>query len=191
MKLNWNKIHKNVQKLQNRIAKAVKEGKYNKARKLAWLSVNSHYAKIIAVFRVIHNKGAKTAGVDGVVWDKKTDIVQTAKTLRRRGYKPLPLKRIYIRKRSGKLRPLGIPTMYDRAMQALYLLALQPFAETTADLNSYGFRQFRSCRDVFCRDWAVSLSLSQKRRNVDTRSRHQRLFQQYQSCLVAHPYSNG
>jgi len=148
MKLNWVKIHKDVQKLQNRIAKAVLEGKYNTARKLAWLLVNSFYAKIIAVFRVINNKGAKTAGVDGVVWDKKTDIVQTAKTLRRRGYKPLPLKRIYIRKRSGKLRPLGIPTMYDRAMQALYLLALQPFAETTADLNSYGFRQFRSCRDA-------------------------------------------
>jgi RNA-directed DNA polymerase len=148
MKFNWKKIHRNVRKLQARIVKAVCENKFNKAKSLMWLLVNSYYAKLIAVFRVITNKGGKTPGVDNVVWNVKTDLVPAAKSLRRRGYRPLPLRRIYIRKRNGKLRPLGIPTMKDRAMQALYLLALEPLAESKADPNSYGFRRKRACRDA-------------------------------------------
>jgi len=69
-------------------------------------------------------------------------------TLKLRGYKPLPLRRILIPKKNGKMRALGIPTMTDRAMQAIYLLALDPVAEVTADRNSYGFRRERSCADA-------------------------------------------
>ncbi len=137
-----------IEKLQRRIAKAVQDRKFNKAKALTWLLTHSYHAKVMAVTRVITNKGGKTPGVDGVVWNIKTDAIPAAKSLKRRGYKPLPLRRIYIRKRNGKKRPLGIPTMKDRAMQALYLMALEPVAEVLADPNSYGFRQYRSCRDA-------------------------------------------
>jgi len=140
--------YKYVRKLQVRIAKAVLLRKFNKVRKLSRILTNSFYAKILSIWKVINNKGGKTAGIDKVVWTKETDLFKVAKTLNRRGYKPSPLRRIYIPKRNGKLRPLGIPTMKDRAMQALHLLALEPIAETTGDQFSYGFRKFRSCRDA-------------------------------------------
>jgi len=122
--------------------------KFNKARKLSRILTNSIHAKILSIWKVTNNKGSKTAGVDKVVWNKETNMFDVAKTLKRTGYKPSPLRRIYIPKRNGKKRPLGIPTMKDRAMQALYLLALDPIAETLGDLNSYGFRKYRSCRDA-------------------------------------------
>ncbi|WP_319803729.1 group II intron reverse transcriptase/maturase [Wolbachia endosymbiont (group A) of Acrocera orbiculus] len=74
--------------------------------------------------------------------------IQGIKQLKQRGYKPSPLKRIYINKSNGKRRPLGIPTIKDRAMQALYLFALEPISETISDRHSYGFRPKRSCADA-------------------------------------------
>ena len=71
-----------------------------------------------------------------------------AAQLQRRGYTPQPLRRIHIKKKNGKLRPLSIPTMLDRAHQALHMLALTPVAETHADRNSYGFREGRGCADA-------------------------------------------
>ena len=104
--------------------------------------------KLLAVFRVSTNKGRYTPGIDKVVWMSGLDKLQAAKSLKTRGYSPKALRRIYIPKKNGKKRPLSIPTMHDRAMQALYAIALGPVAETTADPNSYGFRPKRSCADA-------------------------------------------
>jgi len=134
--------------LQMRIAKAIREGRQAKAKSLQWLLTHSFNAKLSAVKRVTENRGCKTAGVDDVLLQTPKRKMQAAQSLRRRGYKAQPLKRIYIPKKNGKLRPLGIPTIMDRAMQALYLLVLEPIAETTADKNSYGFRPKRSTADA-------------------------------------------
>ena len=100
--------------------------------------------------RVTENDGKNTPGVDGVLWNTPQKKWQAVHDLRQRGYRPQPLRRIYIPKTSDptKKRPLGIPTMKDRAMQALYLMALEPVAETTGDPHSYGFRKERACRDA-------------------------------------------
>ncbi|MFA7060300.1 MAG: group II intron reverse transcriptase/maturase [Pedobacter sp.] len=147
-KVNWNHARREVRRLQIRIAKAVLEGRQNKVKALQYLLTRSFHAKLLAVKRVTSNKGKKTPGVDGILWKTAKARWQAARSLRRRNYKPQPLKRIYIPKKNGKKRPLSIPTMFDRAMQALYKLALAPVAETTADGNSYGFREGRSCADA-------------------------------------------
>ena len=146
--INWLKCEAAVQKLQARIVKAQKEGRHNKVKALQWTLIHSFYAKALAVRRVTSNNGSKTAGVDMVTWKTPDAKVCAITELKRRGYTPQPLRRVHIRKSNGKLRPLGIPTMKDRAMQALYLMALAPVAETTADANSYGFRKERSTADA-------------------------------------------
>jgi RNA-directed DNA polymerase len=146
--IDWKKTRRIVRRLQVRIAKAVKENRWNKVHALQFLLTHSFYAKLLAVKRVTSNKGKKTPGVDGVLWQGARAKWRAACSLRRHGYRPQPLRRIYILKKNGKLRPLSIPTMYDRAQQALYKQALAPVAETTADRNSYGFREGRSCADA-------------------------------------------
>ena len=151
--LNWRSIdcgkaRREVRRLQMRIAKAVKEGKYGRVKSLQWILTHSFHAKTLAVKRVTSNKGKNTPGVDGVIWRGARAKMQAILSLRQHGYKAQPLRRTYIPKKNGKKRPLSIPTMYDRAMQALYKLALAPIAETTADRNSYGFREGRSCADA-------------------------------------------
>jgi RNA-directed DNA polymerase len=144
----WRQVIQRVRRLQRRIAKAVKEGRWGKAKALMYLVSKSFYAKLLAVFRVTSNKGGNTPGVDNIVWKNDLDKLHAARSLKARGYTPLPLRRVYILKKNGKKRPLSIPSMYDRAMQALYAIALDPVAETTADPNSYGFREKRSCADA-------------------------------------------
>lgn len=144
----WNQIEEQVRRLQVRIAKATQSGKHRKAQALQWLLTHSLSARLLAVRLVTRNKGAKTPGVDNVIWRTNQRKLRAAFNLKRHRYRPLPLRRHYIPKSNGKLRPLSIPTLHDRAMQALYALALAPIAETLADRNSYGFREGRRCADA-------------------------------------------
>ena len=146
--IKWDKCECRVKKLQARIVKAQKEKRYGKVKALQRILVTSFDAKALAVKRVTSNKGKRTAGVDKVKWTTQAAKIKAILSLRRKGYRPKPLKRVYIDKRNGKKRPLGIPTMYDRAMQALYLMAFEPVNETLADGNSYGFRRKRSAADA-------------------------------------------
>lgn len=146
--IDWRKARQSVRRLQVRIAKAVRESRWGKVKALQRLLTHSFSGKALAVKRVTENKGKRTPGVDRIIWDTPGKCIRGLSSLKRRGYSPLPLRRVHILKPNGKLRPLGIPAMQDRAMQALHLLALEPVAETTADPNSYGFRPHRATRDA-------------------------------------------
>jgi RNA-directed DNA polymerase len=147
--IDWKAVGGAVRRLQVRIAKAVKEKRFRKVKALQWLLTHSYYAKLQAIKRVTTNRGKRTPGVDGVVWSTSRQKLEAVQLLKRRGYRPQPLRRIYIPKKSRlKKRPLSIPTMTDRAYQALYKLALDPVSEVLADPNSYGFRTYRSCADA-------------------------------------------
>ncbi len=146
--INWAEVQRHVRGLQSRIVKATQEGRHNKAKALQWLLTHSFSGKALAVKRVTENQGRNTPGVDKVTWKTPGAKTNAIASLKRRGYSPLPLRRVLIPKKNGKTRPLGIPVMKCRAMQALHLLALEPIAETTADLNSYGFRPERSTADA-------------------------------------------
>lgn len=144
----WQHIQAEVRRLQVRIAKATQEGRWGKVQALQHLLTRSHNGKMFAVKRVTENRGKRTPGVDGKTWSTPAAKSKGVDSLRHRGYRPQPLRRVYIPKNNGQKRPLGIPTMSDRAMQALWKLALEPVAETRADRNSYGFRPARSTADA-------------------------------------------
>ena len=146
--IDWSKAIKHVRRVQLRIAKATRKGKTRKVKTLQRLLTHSFHAKALAVKRVTENQGKATPGVDGQTWPTPDAKFQAISSLNRKGYKPLPLRRVYIPKSNNKMRPLGIPTMKDRTMQALHKLALEPVAETLADGNSYGFRPERACADA-------------------------------------------
>ena len=146
--IDWRRVERNVRGMQVRIAKATREGDWRKVKALQRLLTRSFCGKALAVRRVTENQGRRTAGVDRELWQTPKAKREAIDSLNRRGYRPSPLRRVRIPKGNGKTRMLGIPTMRDRAMQALYLLALAPVAESTADPNSYGFRIGRSTADA-------------------------------------------
>src|SRR5262245_8377965 len=149
--IDWRKAHRNVRRLQARIVKAVRAGRWGKVKALVYLLTHSFAGRALAIWRVVSNSGARTPGVDQALWNTPEAKTAAFSALRRHGYRPQPLRRVYIPKSNGKMRPLGIPAMADRAMQALYLLGLGPIEETLADRNSYGFRLGRCCADALRR----------------------------------------
>ena len=147
--LPWKKIERAVFKLQKRIYQASQRGDTKAVHKLQRLLISSWSARCLAVRRVTQdNRGKNTAGVDGVKSltpperlqpGSNAEIAQTAR----------PVRRVWIPK-PGKVekRPLGIPTISNRAEQALAKLALEPEWEARFEPNSYGFRPGRSAHDA-------------------------------------------
>ena len=146
--------------MQMRIAKATQESDWRRVKALQRSLTRSFTARALAVRRVTENQGKRTAGVDRELWDTPTRKWEAVSALKQhRGYRPQPLRRVFIPKANGKERPLGIPTMKDRAMQALHLLGLEPVVESQSDPNSYGFRRNRSTADAMSQ---LFVCLSQK-----------------------------
>ena len=148
--LDWATIQQAVRKTQLKIAQATQEGNWRRVKRLQRMLTYSFYGRCLAVRRVTENRGRKTPGVDGETWGSPQAKLRAVGGLsKQRGYRPKPLRRVWIPK-PGKheRRPLGIPTMLDRAMQALHLQALEPVIESTSDPKSYGFRPDRSTADA-------------------------------------------
>lgn len=145
----WKKFHRHVYRLQKRIFKASQRGNVGTMRRLQKLLMKSFAAKCLAVRRVTQdNQGKSTAGVDGIkslTPKQRLELVETLKL----GTKARATRRVMIPK-PGKVekRPLGIPTMYDRALQGLVKQALEPEWEARFEANSYGFRPGKSCHDA-------------------------------------------
>ena len=160
--IDWKTVEKFVNRLQSRIAKAVKNKKWSLVKRLQYLLTHSYYAKLLAVKNITQNKGKRTAGIDGETWSSPEAKMKAVLGITDKKYVSKPLRRVYIEKPGKKKkRPLGIPTMFDRSMQALYAIALSPIAETTGDKRSFGFRKFRSTQDArekafsnLCHKWS-------------------------------------
>ncbi len=147
--LNWRKIQKAVWKLQKRIYQAYISGNVRKGRRLQKTLINSYYNRLLSVRKVTQeNRGKKTAGVDKVKSLTPKQRLELANNLKL-GDKSKPIRRVWIPK-PGKdeKRPLGIPVMRDRAIQALAKAALEPEWETKFETNSFGFRPGRSAHDA-------------------------------------------
>lgn len=146
--INWRKVELSVFKLQKRIYQASKADNVRKLRRLQKTLLNSYNAKLLAVRKVSQdNKGKKTAGIDGIKSLSPYQRLLLVKNLKLEG-KSKPVRRVWIPKANGKKRPLGIPTIKDRAIQALVKSAIEPEWEARFEFNSFGFRPGRGCHDA-------------------------------------------
>jgi RNA-directed DNA polymerase len=155
--LPWKPYQRNVYRLQKRIYRAKRRGDVKRVHNLQRLLLRSWSARTLAVRKVTQdNRGKRTPGVDGVASLTPKQRLAYAKRLRHLDQAADPVRRTYLPKPNGELRPLGIPTMYDRAKQALVKLALEPEWEAVFEPNSYGYRPGRSAHDAIV---AIFLSI--------------------------------
>jgi RNA-directed DNA polymerase len=153
-KIDWRKAEKELKDLQEKIVIATNNGKYKEMYKLQRELINSFSCRALAVRKVVTNTGVRAAGVDKIVWKGPKDYWQAINRLKEivgkpNEYKCQPFRRVYVPKVNSKeMRPLGIPTLIDRTVQAIYYFAIDPVVETKSDLNSYGFRKGRSTHDA-------------------------------------------
>lgn len=148
--IDWHAVEASVGRLQERIYRATKDEDWMRVKSLQKPLARATSTKLLAIRRVTQeNRGKNTAGVDGVVCDTpeaRLGLLQEG--LKLKGYRPLPVRRVYIPKDNGKQRPLGIPTVKDRVMQAVVKAALEPEWEARFEANSYGFRPGRCAMDA-------------------------------------------
>jgi RNA-directed DNA polymerase len=147
--LSWQKIQRNVFRLQKRIYQAKLRGDVRTVHSLQRLLLRSWSARCLAVRKVSQdNRGKRTPGVDGVASLTPAQRMAYVHRLRHLDQAADPVRRTYLLKPNGEQRPLGIATMFDRACQALVKLALEPEWEALFEPNSYGFRPGRSAHDA-------------------------------------------
>jgi RNA-directed DNA polymerase len=161
--LDWKSIQKNVYHLQKRIYQASLQQNYRQVHNLQRLLLHSRSARLLAVRQVTQdNRGKRSAGVDGIKSLEPEKRLELANMLDLK-QKPSAIRRVYIPKADGSERPLGIPTLRDRAHQALVKLALEPEWEAKFEPNSYGFRPGRSAHDAI---GAIFNSIRQRNKYV-------------------------
>jgi RNA-directed DNA polymerase len=165
----WRKVNRQVTNLRRRIFRATQTGDFNKVRSLQKLMLRSHANTLLSVRRVTQvNAGGNTAGIDKRVIKtpaargRLVDYLSTFQP-----WKARPTKRVYIPKANGKLRPLGIPTIIDRCLQAKVKNALEPSWEARFEGSSYGFRPGRGCHDAIQKIYGLARSNKLKKWVVD------------------------
>ncbi len=168
-RVNWRKANRQVRNLRQRIFRATQAGDRNTVRSLQRLMLHSYANTLVSVRRVTQvNPGKRTAGVDKVV--VKTPAARgrlVDQLMTSQSWKAKPARRVYIPKANGKLRPLGIPTVIDRCLQARVKNALEPQWEARFEGGSYGFRPRRSPHDAMSRIYNTASTRSRKQWVVD------------------------
>ena len=164
--VDWGQAEKNVRRLRWRIFAASRAGDLKKVRSLQKLMLRSRSNALVSVRRVTEvNAGRKTAGVDGRIVLASWEKADLAAWLRHgaAAWRPLPVRRVYVPKSNGRRRGLGIPTIADRALQALAVNALEPEWESRFEPKSYGFRPGRGCHDAIVAIHTTASGKSAKR----------------------------
>lgn len=167
--VNWRKTNQVVKNLRRRIFKATQEGNLRKVRSLQRLMMRSYSNILLATRKVTQtNSGKNTPGVDKlVVKTPATRGILVDALAKFIPWKPLPTKRVYIPKANGKKRPLGIPSIIDRCLQAIVKNALEPYWEARFEGSSYGFRPGRSAHDAISKIYLISRPNKTKKWVVD------------------------
>ncbi len=173
--IDWKVINREVIRLRRRIFRTARQGNRKRLRDLQRLLLSSDSNLLYSIRRVTYGSGSETPGIDGITYrtpESRIRLFQEVRTSEIKTYNPIPVKRIYIPKPDGRLRPLGIPTIKDRVLQMVVKNALEPAWEAQFEGSSYGFRPSRSVNDAInriyvslnkagSRSWVVDADISQ------------------------------